>query len=312
LRNATYPPLGWIVPGVIPEGYGILASSPKVGKSFFALQTTLAVASGQPVFGVPVDQRPTLYLALEDSERRLQYRIRSTKGEWSTNWYCITGEEDFIDQAKKFAIDNPTAFIVIDTMQVARLAMDSHKGNDISYKADYAFARSLKKLTPEHGCLLVTHHTRKMDSDDFIDGLSGSQGLAGGVDYVMTLLRPRLSPNGQLHVSGRDVTEATYSMNFMDGLWSPNGGDLSRAADKAKESQRGEMAYQIAQWVNTRPATLARDVVEKFNIKQDAARQQLSRLHRDGKIGKDGTGVYKPLSRVTHDVFRHVEDGLYV
>jgi RecA-family ATPase len=177
LRKQAYAPLEWIIPGVIPGGYGILASAPKVGKSFLALQTTLAVAAGIPVFGVEVDQRPTLYLALEDSERRLQNRILSIKGEWSSEWYFITDESDFIEQAEKFAIDHPTAFIVIDTMQVARLVMDSTPRNDV-YRSDYAFARSLKELTPARGCLLLTHHTRKTDSDDFIDGLSGSQGLA--------------------------------------------------------------------------------------------------------------------------------------
>ncbi len=308
MRNQAYAPLEWIVPGVIPEGYGILASSPKVGKSFFALQTTLAAASGHPVFGVEVDKRPALYLALEDSPRRLQNRIVSTHGEWSDNWYFITDEDDPIAQAEKFAIDNPTAFIVIDTMQVARIAMDPDKGNDV-YRADYSFARSLKRLTPARGCLLVTHHTRKAESDDFIDGLSGSQGLAGGVDYVMALQRPRNSQKGQLHVSGRDVTEATYAMNFTDMQWSPTGGDLSKAAEKARESQHGDLANQIAHFVNTRPATTAAEVVRRFGITPENARQQLSRLYRDAFIGKDRTGVYIPLSLVTENIYKQAEEG---
>jgi AAA domain len=134
LRNQAYAPLEWIVPGVIHQGNGILASSPKVGKSFFALQTTLGVASGQPVFGVEVDVRPALYLALEDSPQRLQNRILAINGEESPNWYFVTDEDDPIGQAEKFAIDNPTAFIVIDTMRVARIAMEPDKGNGI-YKA---------------------------------------------------------------------------------------------------------------------------------------------------------------------------------
>jgi AAA domain len=309
LHKAIYPPLGWIIPGVIPEGYGILASAPKVGKSFFALQTTLAVASGLPVFGVPVDQRPTLYLALEDSERRLQNRIRSTNGEWSGNWWYITDEPDFIEQAEKFAIDNPTAFIVIDTMQVARLAMDPTPRNDV-YRSDYKFVRDLKRLTPERGCLLATHHTRKMESDDFIDALSGSQGLAGGVDYVMTLLRSRTSPKGQLHVAGRDVPEGGYAMDFANGLWSPVGGDLSKAAATARESQCGDLAYQIAQFVNTSLMTTAAQVQLRFGITNAAARQHLSRLYRDELIGKSGPGVYISLSHVTNGVSLQLDDGL--
>ncbi|GFG67078.1 hypothetical protein MKUB_45680 [Mycobacterium kubicae] len=81
LDAETLSPLEWSVPGILPEGLGILAAPPKAGKSWLVLAIGLAVADGGEVLGVPVNQRPVLYLALEDGWRRLQSRCRQLLGD---------------------------------------------------------------------------------------------------------------------------------------------------------------------------------------------------------------------------------------
>jgi hypothetical protein len=82
IRNGTwldkqvFPEPAWAVPGIIPEGCCILSGHPKIGKSFLVLAIALAAANGDEVLGVCVEQRPALYLALEDDARRLQHRAR--------------------------------------------------------------------------------------------------------------------------------------------------------------------------------------------------------------------------------------------
>ena len=73
-----FPPLSWVVPGLIPEGMSMLVGGPKIGKSWLSLGVALAVASGGRVLGrIGVgDARPVLLLALEDGDRRLQDRAR--------------------------------------------------------------------------------------------------------------------------------------------------------------------------------------------------------------------------------------------
>ena len=76
LDQQVFPPLTYAIPGVIPEGFTVVAGAPKVGKSWFILSLCLAVASGGRALGaLTVDQRKVLYLALEDGDRRLQERI---------------------------------------------------------------------------------------------------------------------------------------------------------------------------------------------------------------------------------------------
>jgi len=63
----------------------ILAGRPKIGKSGLALNIAIAVASGGLVFGsVQVETGSVLYLALVDTQRRLQSRLEQVLGddEW--------------------------------------------------------------------------------------------------------------------------------------------------------------------------------------------------------------------------------------
>ena len=46
LLNMDFPPPSWLVPNMIPQGLTLLAGRPKAGKSFFALEVSLAIASG--------------------------------------------------------------------------------------------------------------------------------------------------------------------------------------------------------------------------------------------------------------------------
>jgi RecA-family ATPase len=68
--------------GIICEGVSLLAGPPKVGKSWLSLALGIAVASGGTAFGrIPVRQGPVLYLALEDTLRRLQARTGKLLGD---------------------------------------------------------------------------------------------------------------------------------------------------------------------------------------------------------------------------------------
>jgi RecA-family ATPase len=57
---------------LLPEGLTILAGRPKCGKSWLALHIAMQVAAGgRTLESTPVEPGPVLYLALEDTKRRL-------------------------------------------------------------------------------------------------------------------------------------------------------------------------------------------------------------------------------------------------
>src|SRR5712691_6266175 len=76
LMALELPEPRWAVTGLIPEGLNIFAGRPKSGKSWLMLGIAIAVASGGRALGqVAVAPGDVLYLAMEDSPRRLKERI---------------------------------------------------------------------------------------------------------------------------------------------------------------------------------------------------------------------------------------------
>lgn len=57
LMAMTFPETKYAVPGIIAEGLSLLAGPPKVGKSWLALATAIAVAAGTKAFGSIPQQR---------------------------------------------------------------------------------------------------------------------------------------------------------------------------------------------------------------------------------------------------------------
>src|SRR5262245_65929760 len=76
LQHMTFPPLRFVLPGLIPEGATLFVSKPKLGKSWLVLNLALATAPhGRFTLGdLKQDNGYVLYLALEDGPRRLQRR----------------------------------------------------------------------------------------------------------------------------------------------------------------------------------------------------------------------------------------------
>ncbi len=55
------PSIRYIVDGLLPQGLAILASPPKYGKSWLALDLCISVALGEPFFGLKTEPCDTLY-----------------------------------------------------------------------------------------------------------------------------------------------------------------------------------------------------------------------------------------------------------
>lgn len=67
-------PVEYLVDGLLTPGLYILGGSPKVGKSWMALQLCLAVCGGKAFLGRATRKSEVLYLALEDGPQRLHSR----------------------------------------------------------------------------------------------------------------------------------------------------------------------------------------------------------------------------------------------
>jgi hypothetical protein len=162
--------------------------------------------------------------------------------------------------------------MIIDTLGKARPARPP--GAD-RYAWDYAIGTQLKDTidTTPGATLVAVHHTRKSESSDFIDSVSGSQGIAGSADFVLVLSRKRHSDEAVLSVTGRDIAEAEYALSTDGGLWRLDDTSLGDAAKTAEircdKQDLGDRALEVLGFVFASNAgTRAADVTEQLGISQ--------------------------------------------
>lgn len=316
LDAKTFPALAWTVPGVIPEGFGLMVGAPKLGKSWLALGVGLALTSGGVALGA-VDvgaARPVLYLALEDGERRLQGRCRTLLGEGvgipSLLHLVITATPAEVPELirewlERYSDRNP--LVLLDTLGKV---MPPALPGESAYARDYRVGSTLKGLSDAHpgSTLLVVHHTRKGAGEDWMDSTSGTQGLNGSADFTVALTRARNTTDAVLKVTGRDVPEAEYAMTASDGQWTLQGASLEEAAQAARAMTAsdglGDKASRIVAWVSSQrapvtPAMVAKALGADLGMTNDSVGQYLRRAAEGGRIRQVARGFYGPVSEAS-------------
>jgi hypothetical protein len=286
------PPMAWAVPGLIPEGLTLLAGAPKRGKSWLALDICLAVASGRVALGgLPVEPGRVAYLALEDGARRLRERVRLLNGEQPTPssfTFATSVPVPFSTYLEAYAERHPaTRLLVLDTLGRVRPA--SSRNGD-RYAEDYRLMGWLQRFALDHAmAVVVVHHTRKAASDDFVDDVSGTHGLAGAADAVMVLKRPRGEADGVLHVTGRDVEERDVYLRRVGPAWVIFDGTPAQA------NYSPDMARVITA-VNTSPEGIGpKAVAHQTQLPYDNVKVYLARAEERGQVRKVERGRYAPL-----------------
>lgn len=254
LQGKDIPPIRWIVENLIPAGLNILASPPKYGKSWAVLDLGLSVTAGGRFLGYQTSPCEVLYLALEDSERRLKSRmIKLLAGKNApAGFHFATAAHDMdnglFDELEGFLKAHPkTGLIIIDTLQRVRGAVHGKEG---AYAADYREVGGLKAFADGHGiAILLVHHLRKMadDSDPF-NRISGTSGLMGAADTALVLTKEkRGDENATLSIVGRDVESSDTVLRFnKDACRWENLGDADWFAE-----QQARMEYQESGLVRT-------------------------------------------------------------
>lgn len=311
LDAQNFPALRWTVEGVMPEGFGLIVAPPKAGKSWLVLGTALSKAAGTTALGcIRTKRAPVLYLALEDGYRRLQSRCRTLLGDGKkipAGLFVIIHAEPhevplLIEQWLARHRDQ-APLVIVDTLGKV---MPPKAAGESDYQRDYRVAGRLKALADAvpGSTLLAVHHTRKAQGEDFIDSVSGTQGIAGAADFVLVLARKRQSTEASLSVTGRDVLEGEYAITQTDGAWSLDGDGLQSAADALTERREtanlSDDSVELVRFVNGRPAgTRVADVTSALDMNQGKARQYLKRAADTGRIGKAGRGLYTPVTSVT-------------
>jgi len=271
----------------------LFVGKPKIGKSWLLLDVCVAAAAGRFALGsIKPSQGDVLYLALEDSKRRLKDRLHKICPESSvpgrlafvTEWRRAGsgGVEDIAEWCDSVA--NPL-LVVVDTLERFR---PTTKPGSWQYSNDYAAISALQSLAHQRRlAVVIVHHVRKMEADDPFDMVSGTNGLAGAADTILVLKRHAGSVT--LHARGRDIEEKATACEFNKAScrWTFVGdadevqGSAERAAVLDALDPCGEEGMSIREIM---VATGRRD--------RNALDQLLFKMRNDGEIERPKRGIY--------------------
>jgi hypothetical protein len=293
LMATEFPEPTWAVPGVICEGVTLFCGPPKVGKSWMSLGLGLTIAAGGMALGsIGVQAGPVLYLALEDTPRRLQSRMGKLLGGkpapkgLTLATQCAPLPQGGDEAIARWLQAHPDArMVVIDVF--AKMRGISPVGMS-AYDADYTAIGHAKRLADHYGIAMVlVHHVRKAGAEDFLEMVSGTNGLAGAADETMVLKRARGQADGALFVTGRDVDEAEYALSFQSesGAWKLLDGP-------ATDHVVGDTRAGILRWLRGNGPAAPKAVAEGSGLKYDNVKRTCQRMLADGQLSCDAGGRY--------------------
>ncbi|HEX3642915.1 MAG TPA: AAA family ATPase [Ktedonobacteraceae bacterium] len=229
LMKKQFPPIEYAVPELLPMGLIVLGGKQKIGKSWLDLNIAMAVASGGIALGkYQVKQGEALYLALEDTERRLQDRIGQLLGPGSiapkdlhieTKWPRL--DSNGIAKLEVWIIAHPrTRLVIVDPWVKVKPRVKSRNG-ETGYDAEYEALAGIKELADKYGiCILIQFHLRKANADDPFDELNATTGVTACADGFISIKRGRGDAEGTVYASGRDYKEeVNLAIAFNNGFW---------------------------------------------------------------------------------------------
>jgi AAA domain-containing protein/FaeA-like protein len=294
---AGKPPTKWVVDGLIPEGLTVFAGASKLGKSFVCLDMAAGIAAGDQVLGGMIPEPgDVLYMALEDTSRRLMERLHMRepdRGDWP--WDRLTLVTQDLRDGQPLGdlmlqwieeVDKPL-MVIVDTITRFGGQSQSRSG----YSADVDWMSKFHNAAVSNGIALIgVTHTNQMkleEGDDWFNKISGTTGIVGTADQVMLLDAQRGEPEGLLRYAGRDIEEGALTMRRVGPWW--------QATDQLR-GRRGDRSVSIVDWViQAGTEVTTREVADQFQMTSDKASVYLGRLVKNGLIRRVRTGVYEAV-----------------
>lgn len=216
----SLPPPNWLVPGVLTEGsLAAIYGAPESGKSFLAVDMSMAIAGGIDWHGRQVEHGGVLYIAAEGAPG-LGKRFRAWKMDRCAQGrkfdlhlmrddLNLAAEKDGGVRAFVEAVTEglgPLRLVVIDTLNQTAAGADENSAKDMG-----RYIASMKRLRDATGAtVVVVHHSGK----DLSKGMRGSTALLGAMDTTVEVERDNDGRSIRVTVKKQKDAEREPPMRF--------------------------------------------------------------------------------------------------
>ena len=222
LYKQPLEPVEYLVDGLLAPGLYILGGSPKVGKSWMALQLCLAVCGGGAFLGRATRKSEVLYLALEDGPQRLHSRALRL-ADTAPEGLHLCHRAAPIGQGLEQQIEAQLAEYRNSAGGAGYAAKGAIRGRQwadlrqrLRGRRDTQGAGRSQRNLP-----VGDPPSAQMADDDPFNRLSGTNGLTGAADGTLILMRnKRQDGTATLYATGRDIEDVEEELEFADCRWS--------------------------------------------------------------------------------------------
>jgi len=275
------------------QGLMLFGGRPKQGKSWFACQLALSVATGQSFIGrLQVLHPGRVHLwALEDHLHLTKNKVskilngrrpdglRDLKVFTELGLPILGGGDEVIREALR---QHPAELVILDSL--FKLTGARNPKADIS-QTDYDIIDRCRRIALDHNCsVVVVTHTRKGASgSDPVENILGTSGVTAAADVLCELKRK--GRQGSLAVVGRFTGRKDFELDWNDSAETGWGWAIAGEgeADEIGDTMQDVLAYLQAQG-SSQPATIARALRKTFR----AVWRALDRLRDRGLVVREG------------------------
>lgn len=275
----------WIIDRFIRKnGFSILTAKPKVGKSTFARQLSLAVAQGVPFLGFETIKSPVFYISLEEirDEVKRHFRQMGANGSERLDIFIDTLPENPIEWLREEIQNRKPALVVIDPL------FKFVKATDVNDYAKIINAlEPIIQLARNHNVhIMALHHARK-GMGEGSDVTLGSTAIFGSVD--MSILLKKEYKNSNIRII---ETEPRYGETIEPTILNFDSEKKIMSIGITKNEDNLErMKTEILNLLkNSSDGVIEKEIDEQVEGRTTYKRNALRDLFEESKIGRNGTG----------------------
>jgi hypothetical protein len=279
----------FMVQGLLPTcGLVLIGGRPKEGKSWFACQLALSVATGEALGGWLKVRKPgRVHLwALEDQYGLTKDKVKKLLGGAAPDALrdlqvfdelvkpILGGGDQIIRAALK---EHPAELIILDSL--FKLTGAQQQNQDISQR-DYDVIDRLRKIAIEHNCVIViVMHTKKGSrGGNPVENILGTSGTSAAADVIAELKRTSIR-DGKLTVVGRLVSHENYEL-----VWQAGPDNWGWIIEGTTEAAMGETQQEVLAYLEAHVPDNPKSIAIALNKSFGSVWMALKRLQERGKV----------------------------